>query len=242
MSVLVIGHRGGAGEGPQNTLTAFDRALQAGADGIECDVHLSKDAMLVVHHDPAVAVAPGAAPVPIALLTADEIRAADLLWTHGAGFEGERVPLLDEVIEVLDSAPDGWLMVEMKRGPDDEALGDAVARRLTAIARPERLVAASFSKTALRAVASRSPELKRMGVAREDFDVDGQEGLELWAQGFLRDLVPGPALDQARAERRRVWTWTVDATDQIPSLLAAGIDGLITDVPAAARAFLADRT
>ena len=80
-----------------------------------------------------------------------------------------------------------------------------------------------------------------MGLAREDFDIDGQGPLELWAQGLLRDLVPGPALDQARVRGRRVWTWTIEELDQIPSLLTAGVDGLITDLPAAAREFLADR-
>jgi len=241
MKALIIGHRGGAGEGPQNTMTAFERALRARADGIECDVHLSGDGILVVHHDPEIAPAPGADPVPIAELTAAEIRGADLLWTHGEEFEGQQVPLLDEVIEVANAAPDAWLMVEMKRGPDDVALGDAVARRLAKVGRLERLIAASFSKRALAAVAARAPDLKRMGLAREDFDIDGQGPLELWAQGLLRDLVPGPALDQARVRGRRVWTWTIEELDQIPSLLTAGVDGLITDLPAAAREFLADR-
>ena len=161
MKALIIGHRGGAGEGPQNTMTAFERALRARADGIECDVHLSGDGILVVHHDPEIAPAPGADPVPIAELTAAEIRGADLLWTHGEEFEGQQVPLLDEVIEVANAAPDAWLMVEMKRGPDDVALGDAVARRLAKVGRLERLIAASFSKRALAAVAARAPDLAR---------------------------------------------------------------------------------
>lgn len=236
MRPLVIAHRGGAAEGPENTLTAFDRALRGGADGVECDVHQSRDGVLMVHHDPDIAREAGAAPRPLAALTSSEIRAADLSWTHGDRFAGERVPTLDDVIDLV---ADRWLMVEMKRGPDDAALGDAVARALLARAKTEQVVAASFSVEALEATRARAPRVLRMGVAREDFDIEGQAGLDLWAQGFLRDLVPGPAVDQARARGRQVWTWTVTATDQIPSLMAAGVDALICDVPAAARSFLA---
>ena len=48
---LVFAHRGGSKIGPENTITAFDRGLAAGADGLELDVHLSRDAVVVVHHD-----------------------------------------------------------------------------------------------------------------------------------------------------------------------------------------------
>lgn len=236
MTPLVIAHRGGAAEGPENTLSAFDRALRSGADGIECDVHQSRDGVLMVHHDPALVPAAGADAVPLAKLTAEEIRAVDMVWTHGDRFAGEVVPTLDEVIDLVG---DRWLMVEMKRGPDDRSLGDAVARRLVVHGKTERAVAASFSVEALEAVRSRAPELLRMGVAREDFDLEGQADLDLWAQGFLRDLVPGPAVDQARNRGRQVWTWTVTATDQITSLTAASVDALICDIPAAARSFLA---
>src|SRR5437868_13578477 len=48
---LVFAHRGGSKIGPENTIAAFDRGLAAGADGLELDVHLSRDGAVVVHHD-----------------------------------------------------------------------------------------------------------------------------------------------------------------------------------------------
>ena len=48
---FVFAHRGGSKIGPENTITAFDRGLAAGADGLELDVHLSRDGIVVVHHD-----------------------------------------------------------------------------------------------------------------------------------------------------------------------------------------------
>lgn len=52
METLIIAHRGGAGLWPENTALAFDRALQIGCDGLELDLHLSGDGVLMVHHDP----------------------------------------------------------------------------------------------------------------------------------------------------------------------------------------------
>ena len=227
---VVLAHRGGAGEGPENTRAAFERALRAGADGVETDVHLTGDGVLVVHHDPAIVVAAGEAPVAISSLTSDVVLAADLAWTHGVGFEKETPPTLDEV---LDLAGDALVMIEMKRGPDDRALGAAVAARLQRDPHCDRRVAASFSTDALVAVQIGCPRVRRLGLVREPFDLQAQAGQTLWGQGLLRDLVPGEAVDQARTRGRQVWVWTVDATEQVPPLVAAGVAGLITDVPAA---------
>lgn len=236
---LVIAHRGGAGEGPENTRTAMTRALSAGADGIECDVHLTADDVLVVHHDPDIATAPGAERVPIASLASAVVKQCDLGWTHGGAFDGETVPTLDEVIAIAGSST---LMVEMKRGPDDRVLGEAVADRLLRDPHLERRVAASFATDALVAVRMGCPDVRRLGLAREAFDLEAQSVHELWGQGVLRDLIPGQALDQARRLGRQLWAWTVDHPDQIPSLLAAGVDALITDVPAAVVRTLDERS
>ena len=227
---LVIAHRGGAGEGPENTRTAFARALGAGADGIECDVHLTADGVLVVHHDLAVATTPGGEAMPIASLTCETVTGCDLGWTHGPAFDGETAPTFDEVIDLVGTA---LLMVEMKRGPDDRVLGEALAARLARDPHLDRRIAASFATDALVAVKMGCPQIRRLGLVREAFDIEAQLAQELWGQGFLRDLIPGPEPDQARARGRQVWAWTVDASDQLSSLMAAGVEALITDVPEA---------
>ena len=227
---LVIAHRGGAGEGPENTRTAFARALAAGADGIECDVHLTADGVLVVHHDLAVVTAPQGDAISIASLTSEVVTRCDLSWTHGEGFEGETVPTLDDVIDLVGES---LLMVEMKRGPDDRVLGEALAARFLRDPHLERRIAASFATDALVAVKMGCPDVRRLGLAREPFDFQSQLHHELWGQGFLRELVPGEGADWARSNGRQVWAWTVDAPDQIPPLVAAGVDALITDAPRA---------
>lgn len=112
-----IAHRGGAGLWPENTLEAFERALKAGADGIELDVHLTRDRVLVVHHDERLnpAIARGLdgqwveAPAPlIKNLTFVELQAYDIgrlkpgsayaaKFPLQQPFDGSRIPRLEDV-------------------------------------------------------------------------------------------------------------------------------------------------
>ncbi|MEQ8268532.1 MAG: glycerophosphodiester phosphodiesterase family protein [Parvibaculum sp.] len=133
---LQVAHRGGAGLWPENTMAAFERAIAAGADGIELDVHLTRDHKLVVHHDESLkpAIARGAdsewlvRPTPLIKdLTAAELAAYDVgRLKPGAAYsarypeqmpaDGARVPLLAEVYALVKAKakPGFRLYVELK--------------------------------------------------------------------------------------------------------------------------------
>ncbi len=118
---LKIAHRGGTGLWPENTMGAFERAIADGAEGIELDVHLSKDGVPVVHHDealkPAIARGPDGAwltkPTPLLKdLTFEELQGYDIgRLRPGAGYsarypdqtplDGERIPSLEAVIDLV---------------------------------------------------------------------------------------------------------------------------------------------
>ena len=94
---LVFAHRGGGALAPENTIAAFDNGLALGADGLELDVHLSRDGAVVVHHDRLLnRTTPLAG--PIAERTVDELRRVD-------------IPTL---AEVLERYRDTRIIVEMK--------------------------------------------------------------------------------------------------------------------------------
>src|SRR5215471_2015565 len=108
---LVYAHRGGSKLRPENTIMAFDHGLSLGADGLEFDVHLSRDGVVVVHHDATLDRTTNGRG-PLAALTADELARLDA----GYHFEGHRgraggVPRLDEVLRRYPSAQ---LIVELK--------------------------------------------------------------------------------------------------------------------------------
>lgn len=95
--MLVIGHRGASIEAPENTMAAFTRALDLGADGIEFDVQLTADGHAVVLHD-AVLDRTTNGSGPVFDVDLDEVRALDAGSWFGPDFVGERVPLLDDVL------------------------------------------------------------------------------------------------------------------------------------------------
>ena len=108
---LIIAHRGDVVRAPENTLPAFRRAFDAGADGIELDVRMTSDSQLVVYHDRSLGRLDGRRGL-VSNTTLEEMRDMDVGGWFGPEFAGERTPILDEVFELLPS--DFLINVEMK--------------------------------------------------------------------------------------------------------------------------------
>src|SRR3954471_1272324 len=113
---LVFAHRGGSALAPENTIAAFDNGLALGADGIELDVHLSRDGVVVVHHDRLLDRTTNLSG-PIAQRTAAELARADAAYRFHphAAFplrgSGVGIPAL---ADVLSRYPGVLMIVEMK--------------------------------------------------------------------------------------------------------------------------------
>ena len=97
---LILAHRGVSSQCPENTLAAFRRAIEIGADGIELDVHRSKDGQLVVCHDETVDRTTDGKGV-IQEMTVQELSRLDAGGWFNPSFKEERIPLLEEVLELL---------------------------------------------------------------------------------------------------------------------------------------------
>ena len=145
---LVFAHRGGSALAPENTIAAFDNGLALGADGLELDVHLSRDGVVVVHHD-RVLDRTTTLRGPIAERHSDELRRA-------------AVPAL---AEVLARYPDRRLVVELKVNSAALAAAtiDAV-RRADAV---DRVCLGSFGLRALRAARAIEPAIATSGALEE---------------------------------------------------------------------------
>lgn len=141
----VIGHRGAAGLAPENTLSAFRRALKIGVDAIELDVHVSADNVVIVHHDltlnPEIARTPDGEwlsiwkGLPIKDLTLSKLKSYDVgrlkpytsysnRYPHQQPSDGERIPTLQEVISLLKSLNDvkTQLWIEIKTTPEQSKI------------------------------------------------------------------------------------------------------------------------
>ena len=156
---LVIAHRGRSGVAPENTLEAFRRAIDAGADAIELDVRLTKDGHVAVIHDRWVDRTTSGTGV-IGKLTLAEIKEFDAGSWFGPDFKSARVPTLDEVFEeVPRSFP---VNVELKvRNHVVKHRASAVVETVLRHRRLESTTVASFNPLALRASRRLEPRITR---------------------------------------------------------------------------------
>jgi glycerophosphoryl diester phosphodiesterase len=213
----IIAHRGASRERPENTLAAFARAAELGADGVELDVHLTADGILVVHHDavPSEAPSPGLSGRAIPTLTANELR------TFRVG--GEPIPTLAEVQAALP--PKIALYCELK---GEHTAAAAVA--MLAAARSAVAVHA-FDHRQVAEARRLAPSLPR-GVLEASYHVDTTASLlsvaarDLWEYW---EMIDRPLVDAVHAIGGRVIAWTVNDPAAMLRLAGMGVDALCTD-------------
>jgi glycerophosphoryl diester phosphodiesterase len=235
---LVIAHRGASAREPENSLAAFRRAAADGADGVELDVLCCATGEAVVFHDDDLVRLAGR-PERIDALPLAAVREVTLRG-------GAHIPTLDEA---LSACGRGLLVnVELKSsGIGDRWLARLVDEVATAVARAgaaDRVLVSSFSPTAVWRWGRRCPSIR----AALLFERQAPRPLrDAWALPFLRPFAVHPegALCTAASVHRwhaagyAVNTWTVDDPARLRTLARLGVDGIVTNDPAAARAALA---
>ena len=218
---LLIGHRGAPRERPENTLPSFLRALELGADGIELDVHATKDGVVIVHHD-----AVPRATAPTGRLAGRRIDALTFDELQGFSVRGlALIPTLAEVLAVARGRAD--VFVELKAPGIEEAVVDVIRKSPA----PARCAVHAFDHQAVRRVRAIAPEL-RGGILfdRPLADVRAAMGeadaSDVWPQW---ELVDGPLVDAVHGAGGRVIAWTVNRPERARELAALGVDALCTD-------------
>jgi len=235
---LVVAHRGGAREAPENTLAAFAHAVACGADGVEIDVRLSADGVAVVFHDDDLGRFDRSA-ARVDATGARELVRLDL-GARRRRFRGERIPTLGEALAVV--APLALVNLELKPAGDADRLAAAVAAELMGSSLAPRVVVTSFAPRALSALAALRPDLA-LGRALETPPTD--DGWLAWPVVSLSlALARAGYAARARAAGRRVLVWTENDPRRLAGWRRLGVAAVITDRPArlvAARAATAPR-
>jgi glycerophosphoryl diester phosphodiesterase len=221
---LVFAHRGGSKIGPENTIEAFDRGLAAGADGLELDVHLSRDKIVVVHHD-ATLDRTTRATGPLADRTACELAQLDVATLR----------------DVLERYPHTGIIVELKEA--GSALARAVVDEVRRAGAAHRVCLGSFSRSALRAARAIAPDIAtsgarfevRMALYRSWCGISpGRVPYQAFqvpeTSGSTRVVSPR-FVELAHKAGIAVQVWTVDEPNDIRRLLDWGVDGIISDRP-----------
>jgi glycerophosphoryl diester phosphodiesterase len=231
---LVLAHRGANRVEPENTLAAFTRALELGADGVELDVHRTADGELVVHHD---AVAP----------------VAGLLASRPLGEIRRTEPRIPTLAEALDACAGSLVNVEIKNSPGDPdhdpagPAADRVVGLLAARARRDRVLVSSFDLPTIDRIRVLDPALPTaLLTARTTGLADllalahdrGHVALNPRAHALVGRRADR-LVQRARELGMSLYVWTVNDARQLRRLATAGVTGLITDVPDRARRALA---
>ena len=237
---LVIAHRGASADHPENTLTAFAAAAEAGADLVELDARLTADGAVVVLHDAELERTTDARGL------VHEVRLAQVKEADASGGRGprEEVPTLGEVFELLEGTGTG-VDVEIKNLPGEPSYrpgGDEIVEAVTGALEgfPGAGLITSFDAPTLRTAVEAAPEVPTGLLV-----LPGGEllGLDLAHEDGHRWLLPHAGvfdhggddlLDAAARLGIEVGTWTVDDEGQMERLFARGLAAVATNRPALA--------
>lgn len=227
----VMAHRGASTEAPENTMAAFQKAIDDMADYIELDVQLTNNGEVIVMHDSNAYRTTGV-DANIVNMTYKEVKTLDAGSWFSDEYVGENVPSLKEVLELTQGKIK--LNIELKPADNDTALAKNTVRLIEKYNMVNDCVITSFSESALKAVKTYNQEIKVgyiLSAAYGDFyDMKNVDFFSVNA-AFLSKRT----IDAIHNSGKRVYAWTVNNKEAIKNLTNKGVDGIITDNPVLAR-------
>jgi glycerophosphoryl diester phosphodiesterase len=242
----LFAHRGASGEAPENTLTAFQRAVALGMEYAELDVHASRDGVVVVNHD---------ATLERTTNGHGQIRELSLaeLQTFDAGYHfssdggqtfpfratGVRIPTLGEILERF---PTLHFTIEIKQ--TDPPIEELVLATVRASGRENHVVLASEHDAVLAHVRALAPDIATSFAYGEviefiqrvttnqlsDYHPPGQ-ALQIPPEFQGVSLVTSQTVAVAHNLNREVHVWTIDDPREMGRLLELGVDGIMSNFP-----------
>jgi len=236
MKTKIWAHRGASAVAPENTMTAFERAIRQGADGIELDVHLTADDAVVVTHDESCRRVTGTEGL-VSQMTLAGLRQLDF----GAimpGFDRQQIPTLAEVFDLI--RPTGLMInIELKNsvnpypGLEKAVLDLAGVHKMT-----DQICFSSFNHYSLVLAAQLIRErnlaipcgiLYSCGLY-EPWNYALSAGVSSIHPHYANLRIPGLVPD-CHAAGIQVNAWTIDHPDHLRLAMALGVDAIITNVP-----------
>jgi glycerophosphoryl diester phosphodiesterase len=233
----VTAHRGASADAPENTLAAVQKAIDDGADYVEIDVQESKDGVVMVVHDSDLKKLANAN-LKIWESTADQLRQVDIGSKFSPEFSDQRVPTLDEVLELCKGKVK--VNIELKYYGHDQQLEQRVAELVEAHDMQDSIIVMSLKYDAVQKMKKLRPKWTvglLTAVAVGDLTTRDQADFlavntELATRRFVR---------RAHAADKQVFVWTVNEPLTISVMAGRGVDSIITDKPGLARRVLENR-
>jgi glycerophosphoryl diester phosphodiesterase len=222
----VIAHRGASGYEYENSRAAFRRAIMLDADGVELDIHSTRDGGIVVHHDPEI---PGVG--PIAQLTLAEARQLRIP-------NGETVPMLAEILDLVGDR-DVWVEVKSLAPVYDQVLLEILDKGPA----PHRYAVHSFDHRIVHRLGEIRPSLRRgillSAYLRDPVAVMRSVGASTLWQAWQQ--VDQELVTQVHQAGYAVIAWTVNEIGDLDRMVRFGVDGLCGNYPDRVRVAIAPR-
>jgi glycerophosphoryl diester phosphodiesterase len=232
MKPLVLAHRGASAYAPENTLAAFNLAFDLGADGIELDVTLTQDGVVVVIHDDTVDRTTNGHGA-IKAMTLAEVKQLDASFKFEKQ-RGERIPTL---AEALSAVKRGIVNIELKSTTlKTDGIEAATLAVIAETRAADRVIISSFNPFALYRMAQLNPRLPRGLLYSANLPLYLRRA---WLRPLARptalhpdySMVTREYVTWAHAKGYKVNTWTVDDPDEMKRLVELGVDAIITNKP-----------
>lgn len=244
--VMVIAHQGGNHLWPDNTLFAFENALELGVDVLEMDLHITSDEVLVIIHDETVdRTTDGNGAVE--QMTLDELKALDAAydWSRDEGTttpyrgQGIKIPTLEEVFQAF---PGQRMTIEIKKS--ERSMAAPFCAMIRKYNMQDRVLVASFHDERMAEFRAECPEVATSSARQETttFVLLSKVWLGgLFSPAFHSLQVPKESsgitvmtpgfVEAAHARNLKVEPWTINDPEQMELYIGWGVDGIITDRP-----------
>ncbi len=232
-----VAHRGFSAIAPENTLAAFEKGIEAGANMLEMDVMLTGDNQVIVFHDHRLGRTTNGSGL-VNRSNLNYIRSLDAGLWFGHRFRSERVPLLDEVLEISEGKV--RLNIEMKQRRSGKiAIAPLVDKCLRIVDRHrmnEEVIFSSFNLETLRYLHYRAPSMRLAPLYRHNLNPTPRSfPLQYGAQGVILNhlFLNRTTVRQFHNLGMKVFVYTVNGLRRIEKMIRMGVDGVISDNPAA---------
>ncbi|MBT2258387.1 glycerophosphodiester phosphodiesterase [Priestia megaterium] len=231
-----VAHRGASAYAPENTIAAFDKAVEMKADYIEIDVQRSKDGKLVVIHDTTVdRTTDGSGKV--GNLTFDELRNLDAGGWKGEQFAGAQIQTFDEILDRYHGKI--GILIELKAPELYPGIEENVAKKLKErnLDKPqnEKIIVQSFNHNSMKKMNKLLPKVPIGVLTSSSADTTEQalQEFSTYADYFNPSygIVTPDLVNQVHSLGMKIGSWTVRSQEAANFLLDVGVDAIITDYP-----------
>ena len=233
---VVMAHRGASAVAPENTLAAYAKAVEMGADYAELDVRQTKDGAIVLMHDKTVHRTTGVKGF-VWDLTLEDLKQLEAGSWFGEEFRGEPIPTLEEVIRLVKGRMK--LNIEVKISENEPGIAQRVVDIIHAANFSRDCMITSFDMETVKRVKYIAPDLKTGLIFDEEYTPDVFRGnWEILSSNY--ELVDAEFMRLARNSGKKTYVWTVNEKEEMCRLIGLGVDGIITDKPDLLRSILVE--